>query len=121
MNRNKILSRILSGLASGLVLLICIAVLPLSLPKLLGIQVYGVLTGSMEPEYSVGGVVYVQECDTAILQLGDVITYTLGTDTEAVMTHRIVGIDENTGGFQTKGDANNTTDVGLVAQNPFAM
>lgn len=115
MNRNKILSRILSGLASGLVLLICIAVLPLSLPKLLGIQVYGVLTGSMEPEYSVGGVVYVQECDTAILQLGDVITYTLGTDTEAVMTHRIVGIDENTGGFQTKGDANNTTDVGLVA------
>lgn len=114
MNRNKILSRILNGLGLGLVLLICVAVLPLSLPKLLGIQVYGVLTGSMEPEYSVGGVVYVKECDTATLQLGDVITFRLGSDTEGVMTHRIVGIEAETGAFQTKGDANNSIDVGVV-------
>lgn len=113
MNRNRILSRILNGLAFSLVLLISVAVLPLSLPKLLGIQVYGVLTGSMEPEYSVGGVVYVQACDTATLQLGDVITYTLGSDTNGVMTHRIVGVTED-GSFQTKGDANNATDAGVV-------
>ncbi len=114
MNRNKILSRILNGLAFSLVLLISVAVLPLSLPKLLGIQVYGVLTGSMEPEYSVGGVVYVQQCDTAALHIGDVITYNIGSDTESVMTHRIVGVEEETGAFQTKGDANNSVDPGMV-------
>lgn len=115
MNRNKMLSRIFNALGLGLILLISAAVLPLALPKLLGIQVYGVLTGSMEPEYSVGGVVYVQECDTAALQLGDVITYTLGT-ADSVMTHRIVGIDEQSGDLLTKGDANAAVDAGSVGR-----
>lgn len=104
----------MNAIGLGLVLLVIIAVLPLSLPKLLGMQVYGVLTGSMEPEYSAGGVVYVQKCDTATLQSGDVITFTLGSDTGGVMTHRIIGVDEVSGGFLTRGDANNTADVGSV-------
>ena len=113
MSGNKILSRIMNALGLGLVLLIILAVLPLSLPKAMGLQVYGVLSDSMKPAYETYGVVYVQPCDTATLQSGDVITFTLGSDTDKVMTHRIVGIDEN-GQFLTKGDANNAVDAGTV-------
>ncbi len=98
-----------------LVLSVIAAVLPLSLPKLAGIKVYGVLTGSMEPEYATGGVVYVRQCDADGLQTGDVITFRLGSGADYVMTHRIVGTDAATGAFLTKGDANNSIDPEPVA------
>ena len=113
MSENKILSRLLNALGLSLVILVIIAVLPLSLPKLTGMKVYGILSDSMLPEYSVGGVVYVKPCDTATLQLGDVITYTLGSDTDRVMTHRIVEIGTD-GEFWTKGDNNNSIDANPV-------
>lgn len=83
-------------------------VAPLTLPKLLGISIYGVLTGSMTPAYSVGGVVYVAETEPDEIQVGDVITYGLGSDTEYVMTHRVIQSED--GYFITKGDANNVAD-----------
>ena len=88
--------------------------LPLSVPKLMGLQIYGVVSGSMEPEYSPGGVVYVRSCDASELREGDVITFRLGTDTDYVMTHRIVGTDTEKGIFLTKGDANNSVDPNPV-------
>ena len=81
---------------------------PLTVPKLFGIRIYGVMTGSMTPAYTVGGVVYVKETVPGKLQAGDVITFRMGTETEHVMTHRIVSMDG--GAFTTKGDANNTAD-----------
>lgn len=100
-----------------LVLSVIVAVLPLSLPKLAGIKVYGVLTGSMEPEYATGGVVYVRQCDTEKLQTGDVITFRLDSGTDYVMTHRIVSTDAVTGAFLTKGDANNSIDPEPVSRD----
>ena len=87
---------------------VILIMVPLTVPKAFGFRIYGVLTGSMAPTYSVGGVVYVMEEDAQNIQVGDVITYTLGSDTEYVMTHRVVEI--STDGFITKGDANNAMD-----------
>lgn len=87
---------------------VILMMVPLTIPKLMGIKIYGVMTGSMEPAYSVGGVVYVKSCDASKISKGDVITFRLGTDTEAVMTHRVLQMDGSF--FVTKGDANNTED-----------
>lgn len=108
MNR-KVLAKICSGIGMLTVALVIVLMIPLSVPKLFGYRIYGVMTGSMEPEYGVGGVVYVRACETGELSEGDVITYLLGSDTTAVCTHRIVGITED-GAFITRGDANNTED-----------
>lgn len=87
---------------------VILMMVPLTIPKLVGIKIYGVMTGSMEPAYSVGGVVYVKSCDASKISEGDVITFRLGADTEAVMTHRVLQMDGSF--FITKGDANNTED-----------
>lgn len=82
------------------------------LPKLFSIRPLAVLSGSMEPAYPVGSMVYVGKTDAADIQVGDVITFYMAGDT--LITHRVVSKDEEAGGFTTKGDANNTEDGGLV-------
>ena len=83
--------------------------------KLFGIEVYTVLSGSMEPEYKVGSLIYVDEIDTDDLKENDIITFKL-TD-KVVATHRIVEIVDENGRkkFRTKGDANEEVDENLVS------
>lgn len=85
--------------------------------RLIGYQPFAVLSGSMEPEYAVGDLIYVKESDPYSLKEGDVITYMLSEDT--VSTHRIVGVVPDEGDptvirFRTKGDANDIEDGTLV-------
>ncbi len=85
--------------------------------RLVGLQVFTVLSGSMEPVYHVGSLIYVQTIDPADLVVGDDISFMLDEDT--VATHRIVGIvpDENDPSvlrFRTKGTANEQEDGSLV-------
>ena len=85
--------------------------------RLFGLQVFTVLSGSMEPTYHTGSVIYVKAVDPFALREGDVITFMLDEDT--VATHRIVGIvpdesDTSVIRFRTKGDANDAEDGSLV-------
>ena len=68
-----------------------------------------VLSGSMEPALSPGDVVIVDA--SAPVAVGDIITYRTGADTVPT-THRIVGVQD--GRYETKGDANENVDAGLV-------
>ncbi|MFC6874025.1 signal peptidase I [Halobellus marinus] len=68
-----------------------------------------VLSGSMEPALSPGDVVIVDA--SGPVEVGDVITYRTGADTVPT-THRVVGVVD--GGYETKGDANENADAGLV-------
>lgn len=97
------------GFLSGILLLI-LAVLAVLLlgPRIMGYQSMAVLTGSMEPAYPVGSLIYVKEVEPETLETGDVITYQLSGDT--VVTHRIVEIHKDTQEVVTKGDANETND-----------
>lgn len=104
------MKKLLNSCGAVLLILLVIAVLPLTLPKLLGYTPYNILTGSMEPVIPTHSVVYVKRCEPSQLQVGDVITYRLGTGTELVQTHRIEAIDENHALFTTKGDANMSVD-----------
>lgn len=84
--------------------------------RLFGVQVYTVLSGSMEPKIHTGSVIYVVDADPADLEAGDVITYKLG-GTQTIATHRIVEVIDNNGDlqFRTKGDANEHEDNSPVA------
>ena len=97
------------------VLLILVLVLAFAFVgvRLFGIAPYTVLSGSMEPTYHVGSLIYVKEVDPYSLEVGDPITYVI--DGGTVVTHRIVEIipfygDDGSPGFKTKGDANATPD-----------
>jgi len=85
--------------------------------RLVGMQVFTVLSGSMEPTYHTGALIYVKSVDYTKLEAGDVITFMLDEDT--VATHRIVEVvpDENDPTvlrYRTKGDANDAEDGSLV-------
>ena len=83
--------------------------------KLFKFQIYTVLSGSMEPNYHVGSVIYVKTINHKELKKGDVITFKLEGDTNA--THRIIEIvkeNDNSIKFRTKGDANESADSKLV-------
>ena len=101
------------------VLVVAVVVLAVALAgvRLIGIRVYSVLSGSMEPNYPTGSLIYVKKVDTGTLKTGDVITFMLDEDT--IATHRIVEVlpDENDPSvirFRTKGDANEAEDSGTV-------
>ena len=102
------------GILSGIILLV-LAVLAglLIIPKLMGYEEMAVLTGSMEPNYPVGSLIFVKEIEPDQLEVGDVITYRLDSDT--VVTHRIVEIDKEAQTVTTKGDANSSNDGSPVS------
>ena len=85
--------------------------------RLFGFQVYTVLSGSMEPEYPVGSLIYVKAVDAHDLRVGDDITFRLGGNT--VVTHRITEIipdkeKPQSLWFRTKGLANESEDANPV-------
>lgn len=90
--------------------------------KLMGVQLYTVLSGSMEPEYPTGSLIAVKEIEPSELKEGDVITFRLNANTTA--THRIVDVISEGGSlkFRTKGDANEDEDGSAVlAENVIGM
>ncbi len=81
--------------------------------RFVGLQPYIVLSGSMEPTYRVGAMIYVKPVEFDELKVGDPVTFYLNDRT--VATHRIVEIvvdDENPNEkyVRTQGDANDTPD-----------
>ena len=113
----KSIIKVWNVFTSALVALVVILALLLVGVRVFGMQVFTVLSGSMEPVYHVGSLIYVKETDPMTLQPGDVITFMLDEDT--VATHRIVDVipdeeDPSVIRFQTKGDANDAVDGSLV-------
>lgn len=70
-----------------------------------------VLSGSMEPTYDVGSIIYYKHVDESKLKIDDVITFE-SFDGELV-THRIYSMEDNY--YITKGDANEIPDPGRVS------
>lgn len=113
MKNTKALKKAWDITSSVLVALIVIFAILLVGVRMFGIQVYSVISGSMEPEYPVGSLIYVKEVDPSQVKVGDVITFVLPNDTPA--THRVVRIDRANDHFYTKGDANESEDAAPVA------
>lgn len=97
----------------GMVILIGViaSCLPLTLPRLLGYDIYEVVSGSMEPEIPVGSVIYVKEAAPEDVCEGDIIAFRSGL---SVITHRVVQNRLLEGEFVTKGDANADVDLRAI-------
>lgn len=107
------IKKIWNTVTTLVVILVVLLALLLVGARLLGLQTLVVLSGSMEPHYHVGSIIYVKDVQPDSLQVGDDISFRIAGDT--VATHRIVEILPGAAGsadlrFRTKGTANTTTD-----------
>jgi len=85
-------------------------------PEVVGAdESFVVLTPSMTPAIAPGDVVVVAERDPTTVVEDDVITFVRGSS-DVPVTHRVIGVVSTAGGveFETKGDANEGPDPGLV-------
>ena len=108
--------KIWNAVTTVLVTLVVIFAIFLMGSRLVGLQVFNVVSGSMEPTYSVGDLIYVKTVDPDSIQVGDPVTFILNEDL-VVATHRVVAIDRENRTFTTKGDANGTEDAAPVHFN----
>ena len=91
----------------------CIACyLLIAAPMLAGYHPVVVLSGSMEPTFHVGSVIYYKEAEFADINVGDAITFRAGED--GMVTHRVTEKSELSQTFTTKGDANLSEDPNPV-------
>ena len=114
---DRSLKKIWNVVSSILVAAVVLLALLLVGARIVGLQVFTVLSGSMEPTYHTGSLIYVKKVDPYTIEVGQPITFMLNEDT--VATHRVVGIvpdedDPTVIRFRTKGDANEAEDGGLV-------
>lgn len=110
------LKKLWNIVSTALVVLMVLCAVFLMGSRLLGYQCYTVISPSMEPQYSVGDLIYVKAVDPATIQPGDVITFILNEDL-VVGTHRVVRVDAENQHLYTKGDANEIEDQSPVHFN----
>lgn len=99
---------------SGVVYLCIIGYLLIAAPLVLGHRPVVVLSGSMEPVYKVGSVIYYKNAAFDEIDVGDPITFH-GENSDVLVTHRVVEKLEETREFATEGDANGSRDPGYVS------
>lgn len=100
--------------AASMLLVVAVVTLAILLVgvRVVGLTPYAVLSGSMEPVYHVGSLIYVRTVDPDTIQVQTPITFTLNGNGGVVATHRVVDVIRDGSGyaFITKGDANQEPD-----------
>ena len=88
-------------------------------PRMLRIETYVVVSGSMEPANPVGTMIYAKKVEPSALEVGDVIVFynTDATSDAVPITHRVVENRKASGEIITKGDANSSNDMQPVIYN----
>ena len=114
------LKKIWNIVSTALVVVIVLCAVFLMGSRLLGYQVYTVISGSMDPELSIGDLLYVKKVDPTTLQVGDDVTFVLNEDL-VVATHRVVRIDLEKQHIYTKGIANDIEDSPVHFKNVLGV
>lgn len=84
--------RLWSLISTLLVIVMVLLAIALVGVRLVGLTPYAVLSGSMEPTYHVGALIYVREIAPADVQVGMPITFVVNEEL-LVATHRVVDIE----------------------------
>lgn len=113
-----ILKKVFSFL-SAVVLIAIIGFLLIAAPMVAGYKPVMVLSGSMEPAFHVGSVIYYKQTPFADIQVGDPITFYAGEE-GTMVTHRVIEKNEQAQEFRTEGDANGAPDPNPVAYSRVA-
>jgi signal peptidase I len=110
-----ILSKWAVGIFLGVILVALVGLMGLTqLAEHLGYSVFVIDGGSMTPTIARGALVIDQTLDPSQIRPGDVITARAASG--AVYTHRVMAVETGSDGitFQTQGDANGTSDPGML-------
>lgn len=112
--------RTVSILTSTLLLVSLVLAGLMILPTLLGLERYVIISGSMEPTFSVGTIVYGEVVPVEDIEVGDIITFLPPPeyDITTPVTHRVIEVEVAAKGsshagervFRTQGDANEEAD-----------
>ena len=84
------LQKVWNVISTIIVAIVVILALLLVGARVVGLQVFTVLSGSMEPTYHTGSLIYVKKVDPYTIEPGQPITFML--DENTIATHRVVGI-----------------------------
>lgn len=110
----KILETLLTIVVVGISIIIVTQRVSNNEKSVLGYRIFRIETGSMVPNYLVGDVILVKECDINNLKPGDNITYNglTGDVKGKTITHQIVAVNTENSKItiRTKGIANNVAD-----------
>lgn len=79
--------------------------------RLFGLTPYAVISGSMEPAYPVGSLIYVRDASPSDVTVGEAIAFRLPSGT--LVAHQVYEIDTDAQVFRTQGIANRS-DGGTV-------
>lgn len=104
MNRVNVTKRFCSIVTGVVLVLAALMLVAFAGVRLFGLTPYAVLSGSMEPEYPTGSLIYVRDVDPADVAVGDAITFELESGT--LVTHEVYEIDSDARAFRTQGIAN---------------
>ena len=107
----------LGASAALLIAVIALAFILVIVPKVGGATPLTVLTQSMEPRYPPGTLLFVRPVAQADIKIGDVITYQIQSGQPAVISHRVIAINNPANGTRTfilKGDNNSAADPAAV-------
>ncbi len=111
-------ARILAWASIGVVAFAVAAVLAITAgPRVLPYQTFYVFGRSMEPTIPLGSMVVLQPITFDQIEVGDVITVERPDAPGALVTHRVIGIEDTPQGLGlvTQGDANTTPDPWRVS------
>ena len=108
--------KIIKGLINVLTTLIIVVGVVLLGLYVCGITPYVVLSGSMEPTIKTGSLSFINKhVKYENIKEKDIIAFKM--DDKTLVTHRVVSITDE--GFETKGDANEDKDGGVVTKNNY--
>ena len=82
----KVFPALCSVFGTVILLGVIAAFFPLTVPRLMGYNIYEVVSGSMEPEIPVGSVIYVKAAEPETVEAGDIIAF---VQNGSVITHRV--------------------------------
>jgi signal peptidase len=108
------------GLGIGgalLLVVIALALILIVVPKIAGATPLTVLTASMVPRYPPGTLIFVLPVKTDDIRIGDVVTYQIQSGNPAVISHRVIAINNQANGKRTfilRGDNNSSPDPAAV-------
>ena len=111
-----LLKKIWNIVLSIVLVVAVVLALALFLPHVFGVKTYVVTSGSMEPIYPVGSIIYVKQVAPKTVVVGDAITF-LMPGSNIVATHQVYDIDVQNKEFRTQG-VNNRNELGEIIKDP---
>ena len=104
----KKLVKVWNVITTVLVALVVLVAVLLVGVRVAGVQPLYVMSGSMEPAFHVGSLIFVQKIDPAMIAVGDPITYTIN-EAGDYSTHRVIGVEARETGTRFVEDENGQT------------